>query len=137
MEILSLRQWYSDHTTISELFIDQEPRFAFILEPTVRRDTDPRGIVAIPEGRYEVTMYDSPKNKTRVPILNNVPGRTYIEMHIGNFWNDTDGCLLVGMDRDTDCVLESKKAFSLVVPRIDTALNTGKVFITVRNGKAA
>ena len=137
MELLSVRKGFSNLTTISQLYIDQIPGPAsYILEPTTRVGADPRGIIAIPEGRYEVTMYNSPKNGRRVPILGNVPGRTYIEMHIGNFYTDTDGCLLFGTTMGNDCVLESETAFNLIVPQIDTALTSGSVYITIKNAGA-
>lgn len=134
MELLSLRKWYTDNTTISELYIDQAIQpLCFMLEPTTRAGKDPRGIVAIPEGRYEITLYDSPHFNMKVPLLGNVPGHEYVEIHPGNFEKDTHDCLLPGFKRNIDSVLESRAAFNLIFPLIDHMLTTKSVFITIKN----
>ncbi len=134
MELNLTRKWFTDKSTIGELFIDHLPeKTCYILEPTVRRNKDPRGIVAIPEGRYEITMYSSPKNKRRVPLLNAVPNHSYVEIHIGNFPHDTLDCLLPGVEMAEDCVLKSKEAFEPLCQRIDEALTLTRVFINIRN----
>lgn len=55
----------------------------------------------IPAGKYWVTKYDSPRFKRQVLLLHDVPKRSYIEIHHGNFYSDTEGCILVG-DKHTD-----------------------------------
>jgi hypothetical protein len=81
--------------------------FSYTLEP-VRR---------IPAGTYAATLAVSPKWTAlrgypfRVPLLQNVPGFTEIEIHIGNFPEDTEGCTLVGMERGADEVMSSELAF--------------------------
>ena len=134
MEILSLRRWYTDKTTISELFIDQivDP-LCYILEPTTRIGKDPCGIVAIQEGRYEITLYNSPRFQMRVPILQNVPGHSYVEIHPGNFQIDTHDCLLPGTTYGLDYVGNSREAYEKLFPLIDQELNTKSVFITIKN----
>lgn len=49
----------------------------------------------IPTGEYKLKPYDSP---TKGPVLSveEVPGRTEIEIHAGNYPHDTHGCILVG-----------------------------------------
>lgn len=42
------------------------------------------GISRFPPDKYKVTKYDSP-TKGEVFLLHDVPNRTYIEIHIGNF----------------------------------------------------
>lgn len=134
MEIYSFRRWYSDSTTISELFCDEEKgRFCYVLEPTVRVGKDPRGIVAIPEGRYEITLYDSPRFKMKVPLLNGIVGHSMVEIHPGNGEFDSLDCLLPGLDKGVDTVIHSREAFGLLFARIDAALNTKSVFITIKN----
>ena len=134
MEIYSNRRWYTDNSTISELFIDENPtRICYILEPTTRAGTDPRGIIAIPTGRYEVTLYNSPKHGRIVPILNNIPGHNYVEIHTGNTEVDTLDCLLPGLTMAVDDVGQSIDAFNILFPLIDKELNTKQVFINIKN----
>jgi hypothetical protein len=134
MEIFSTRKWYTDNSTISELYVDEETqRTCYILEPTTRAGKDPRGIVAIPEGRYEITRYNSPRFGMNVPILQNVPGHSYVEIHPGNTEIDTHDCLLPGLIMFTDGVGESRDAFNILFQRIDSELNTKQVWITIKN----
>lgn len=50
----------------------------------------------IPAGVYQCVRYHSPERGYDVFLLENVPGREAIEIHIGNTVHDTDGCLLIG-----------------------------------------
>ena len=49
----------------------------------------------IPAGKYTLMKYYGNTNK-HVFLLMNVPGRTTILIHIGNFHNQTTGCFLTG-----------------------------------------
>lgn len=49
----------------------------------------------IPAGRYDVVKRNSPKYGDHFHVLN-VPNRSYILIHAGNFNRDTKGCILVG-----------------------------------------
>jgi hypothetical protein len=56
----------------------------------------------IPEGTYDVIKTISPtKGKGMIFLLKDVPNRTAIEIHIGNYVTgnhiDTEGCILPGM----------------------------------------
>ena len=135
MELYLDRKWYSDNTTIGELFIDEnmDQRECFILEPTVRQGKDPRGIVAIPQGRYEITLYDSPHFNMKVPLLNNIPGHEFVEIHPGNTEQDTHDCLLPGLERGVDMVVQSRLAFLSLFNKIQDAIEKGPVFINIRN----
>jgi hypothetical protein len=62
----------------------------------VKRET------AIPLGTYRVHLYDSPRHGKRTPELRDVPGFGHIQIHPGNSASDTEGCLCIGLTRDTD-----------------------------------
>ncbi len=55
------------------------------------------GYTAIPYGTYQVSLGWSNKFKRVVPHILNVKGFKFIEIHEGNTSEDTDGCILVGM----------------------------------------
>ncbi len=59
-------------------------------------------ISCIPEGIYDVIKYIRPETKTNVFWIKNVPGRSAILIHAGNFAIgkkiDTKGCILPGMN---------------------------------------
>lgn len=61
--------------------------------------------IDIPIGRYLISMYQSPEHGL-VPLLNNVPGRSMIEIHEGNWEFNSKGCILVGKER---AVIEGKE----------------------------
>lgn len=52
-------------------------------------------ISCIPAGKYEVVKRFSEKYKKHFHLLN-VPGRSMILIHSGNYYTDTKGCILVG-----------------------------------------
>ena len=73
-------------------------------------------VSCINEGVYDTIKYNSP-TKGMVFLLQNVPGREGIEIHVGNYATgkrvDTDGCILPGMafeDIDGDGTLDVIKS---------------------------
>lgn len=54
-----------------------------------------RNISCIPEGKYEVIVRDVPHRGKHFHILN-VPGRSLILIHVGNYYSDIHGCILPG-----------------------------------------
>lgn len=55
-----------------------------------------RNVSCIPTGRYKAKKYKSPNNGDTF-LLENVPGRSLIQIHAGNFYTDIRGCILPGM----------------------------------------
>lgn len=53
-------------------------------------------ISSIHPGLYKARKYFSPTFKKWVVLLNDVPDRTWIEIHHGNFTHQIRGCILVG-----------------------------------------
>lgn len=70
--------------------------------------------IAVPTGTYKITLYESPKHGL-VPLLNDVKGRTMIEIHEGNFEYDSKGCILVGERRVGNTIENSKKTLAKLV----------------------
>lgn len=88
--------------------------------------------IAIPCGTYPVKMLFSNKFSRVVPHIMNVPGFDAIEIHIGNFPKDTDGCTLVGAVAGNDFISDSKATFeNIVLPLITKACEEGDVTITI------
>jgi hypothetical protein len=57
------------------------------------------GQTAIPTGEYKITLYDSPRFKRLLPMLNDVPGFSHILIHGGNTETDTEGCILIAKSK--------------------------------------
>lgn len=71
-----------------------------------------KGQTAIPSGVYPVYITWSPKYKKPMPLIENVKGYSGIRIHSGNSAKDTEGCLLVGKNKEVGKVLESRKTYN-------------------------
>lgn len=93
------------------------------LEPTEREGgTKIKGKTAIPKGRYKVIISYSNKFKKSLPLLLNVPNFEGVRIHSGNDQNDTEGCILCGVNKRVGKVLDSRKWTEYVIGRIRIAL---------------
>lgn len=132
--LLCKRLWFTEKSTISELFIRNEFQ-CFILEDPVRNEIKIQGETAIPFGKYELSLRYSDHFEMLLPLFIGVPNFEGIEFHPGNKPTDTRGCPLPGMIREEDLVLESRRAHSLLMPKIKAAIEVGKVFWEVIDGR--
>ena len=100
------------------------------LEPTWRDYNNGaykiKGRSAIPEGRYAVVITYSPKMKQWLPLLLNVPKFSGIRIHAGNTTKDTEGCILVGKNREVGKVLDSRMWLSRLKQKIVEAKERGE-----------
>ena len=71
-----------------------------------------KGQTAIPTGTYPVKITYSPKYKKNMPLIENVKGYSGIRIHSGNTHKDTEGCVLVGKNKEVGKVLESRKTYN-------------------------
>jgi hypothetical protein len=120
--------------TIGELYVDGV-RSCFTLEDVVRSDGEKvYGETAIPAGRYRVVITFSNRFQHDMPLLVDVPNFEGIRIHPGNTAVDTHGCLLVGMDRHGDSILNSRVAYASVFADIRDAIDRGEeVWIDVKD----
>lgn len=125
------RNTFTNKSTIGDLLMDGVFQ-CFVLEPTCRKQEGVK--LAIPAGKYELALYDSPKNRRSVPLLKEVPGHSFVEIHIGNAPKDTEDCLLPGRLKEPDFVGESELAFNKLLPKIEEKLKQGKVYIDIIGG---
>lgn len=87
-----LRTIYRPESTLGVLSTELEP-ICLTCEDPFRFNLSGRS--AIPAGSYFVKWFDSPKHG-KVFLLEDVPSRDMVEIHIGNGPTDTEGCILVG-----------------------------------------
>lgn len=71
-----------------------------------------KGQTAIPTGVYPVVITYSPKYKKPMPLIDKVKGYSGIRIHSGNTAKDTEGCLIVGKNKEVGKVLESRKTYN-------------------------
>lgn len=123
-----IRKTFTDKSTIGDLYLGDD-LFCVTLERSCR-DTGEEPL-AIPAGRYEITLYDSPHFQRKLPLLNGVLGREYIEIHPANFPEQLKGCIAVGMRKDVDVIYDSRRAFDLLFAEIEKRLQLGKLYIEI------
>lgn len=98
------------------------------------------GVTAIPTGRYLIRIdMVSPKYSKRgqyafcegkVPRLINVPAYQGVLIHIGNSSYDTEGCILVGENKEVGRVLSSTITFRKLYARLKEAKDA--IYITIK-----
>lgn len=98
---IKMSRWYNHDCVIGRLSVGELD--CFTLELPWRDNV--RNVSCIPPGIYPAAIIDSPSNG-RCIQLENVPGRSYIQIHAGNYTRDIEGCILVGdsvkyLDGDT------------------------------------
>lgn len=134
---IALRPTY----TIGKLYID-DVYFCDTIEDTVR-DLNKNGKfdngekkvhskTAIPYGIYEIKYTYSPRFKKYTPQLMNVPSFEGIRIHAGNTSADTEGCLILGKNKQVGKVLNSRATINKFYPIIKNACSNGKVTIEIK-----
>lgn len=134
---IALRPTY----TIGKLYID-DVYFCDTIEDTVR-DTNKsgkfdngeqkiKGKTAIPYGTYEIKWTYSPRFKKYTPQMMNVPSFEGIRIHSGNTSADTEGCLILGKNKQVGKVLNSRATINKFYPIIKEACSNGKVTIEIK-----
>lgn len=111
--------------TIGQLSIDGVHE-CFTLEDVVRPGPKVFGQTAIPAGTYQVVITFSPHFQRELPLLVNVPGFEGVRIHPGNTTADTEGCILVGMDRLAESIGRSRIAFDALFPKLQAAIASGQ-----------
>lgn len=127
------RIWFTPLSTGGELAIDGVPQCKTLELP------NNNGLPGscIPAGTYTVASVYSNHFGRDMPMLVDVPGRTTIEIHWGNTWHDTRGCILVGETHADNFIGNSIKAFVALWPKIDPAMMAKDCMITVVGGFTA
>ena len=132
INLLLLRDTYTEKSTIGELFLNKES-FCDTLELPWRDNQ--RSVSCIPEGIYKVRLRLPRESATRNYIhllIKDVPNRDYILLHIGNTAKDTRGCILVGKGSQQDIVHNSTLAMDLLIKEIIN-LGGAKINLIIKN----
>jgi len=115
MKVEVKRTFKGAEYTIGKLYIDGD-YFCDTLEDAVRKEKIV-GKTAIPVGRYKVKKTYSPRFKKVLPEILNVPNFSGVRIHSGNTAKDTEGCLLLGLNKTKGAVINSQNAMAFFMDR--------------------
>lgn len=90
---------------------------------------------AIPAGTYMFRIAHSPKRGMDVIWINDVPNFNAIQIHIGNYPSNTQGCILVGFGTGYEqAVYQSTICFNylmgLIKHRTHIGMTVGKIIVS-------
>jgi hypothetical protein len=108
----------TENATISELFVNGS-RIGYALEPAWQYNAVNKS--CIPPGRYDAFIRDDEYSRWDYDVIQlvDVFNRSAIQIHIGNFPRNTQGCILPGKGRGTEAVWSSKDAFLELINKLD------------------
>lgn len=147
LEIKSTRYNFGEDFTLSRVYINgvKYDKCPYVLEDAVREVVGQdvscwkiKAETAIPVGRYEVIVDMSQRFGKRMIRLLNVCGYEGVRVHSGNTSHDTEGCLIVGKERNEKWgeLSGSRIALAPLFALIDSHLSKGgKVYWTVEGLK--
>ena len=102
---------------------DKSVVLGYTLERPDEAQNNAQAPFCIPEGTYKVLLQKSPRFGFVTPHLQDVPGRTMIEIHPGNFPKDTEGCILVGESYGLNYLNNSKVVFNNLMSKLNLCIN--------------
>jgi hypothetical protein len=120
------------HTMVTQGFT------CFTLEDTVRAPgVKVPGRTAIPFGRYPLRLTFSERFQRVLPLLEGVIGFDGIRIHPGNTAADTTGCILVGLRREADDILDSQAALKALLPHLEAVAGIEEAWIDILDGRGS
>jgi hypothetical protein len=117
MKVDIYRKAETGESITGEFWIDGLKQ-CYYLEPSRLTPFYP-GHPCVPAGTYGVALTMSPHLGYVCPEVLNVPGRTAIRWHIGNFPKDVLGCCVVGTELGRNFVGNSRAAFDALMAKLD------------------
>lgn len=121
---------YIDGVYFSDVLEDVDRGLDDAMDEATIKKLKVKGQTAIPTGIYQVLLTYSPKYKRIMPLINNVKGYSGIRIHSGNTAKDTEGCLLVGKNKEVGKVLESRITYNALFKRLQQT--KGKIIIDIQ-----
>lgn len=139
MKIEIKREIKTDYLTSGSLFINGFFE-CYTLEDAVRDLGDKcegkqHGITAIPAGQYSLILSFSNRFQKYMPEVLNVPCFKAIRIHSGNKPEDSEGCLIIGTNRETSGLITggtSRPAFESLMRKLRFAEKREKITISIK-----
>ncbi len=133
--LLIIRDNFSDKSTLGKLYLNGE-FMAHTLELAWRDNQ--RSVSCIPRGVYDCRLRVARESASRDYLhllVQDIPERSWILFHIGNFPSDTKGCILTGTHRANtpNKILESRKAHTHLMNTITGREISEKIELVIKN----
>ena len=122
INLLLIRDTFSDKSVLGELYLNGERMCDTLENPWLDNQ---QNISCIPAGIYDVRLRLARESASRDYLhllIQDVPNRSFILIHRGNFPSQTQGCVLVGLGSQQNAVNNSVLAMDLLIKEI---LNLG------------
>jgi hypothetical protein len=121
--------------TDGDLFFGTEALCVTLEEPDRQNK---KGISCIPAGLYRLFIRKNADTRHNYDVLEliGVPGRSNVQIHIGNRLTDTEGCILVGDERGQPGeISHSRVAYAKLFERVQELMEMmpGDVWLDVRD----
>ncbi|TDX52130.1 DUF5675 family protein [Orenia marismortui] len=118
-EIRVIRKEESEESILGEIYVDGE-KVGYTLERTWKNNLPNES--CIPPGEYKAFIKKKETSRWSYDViqLEDVFKRTAIQIHVGNYPDDTQGCILVGKGKGKDAVWSSRDAFEELMSKIDS-----------------
>lgn len=159
MEILHIRKWFTEKSTVGEYFIGGT-RLCYVIEDKDRglinsmpldeiNKLKVHSLTCIPytDKPYEIIISRSNRFSKQasdkagkpvdifLPEVLNVPGFAGVRIHSGNKPEDSEGCQLPGFNYqpqiNPNYLGDSRSAFAMIQAKIEQALKTEKVYLRI------
>lgn len=128
MSVMKLTTISYDDCTIGRLKCGEQEWFSLEL-PWLDNQVN---VSCIPSGKYQYKLRFSPGKQAYVLELQGVNGRTYIQIHVGNFTRQILGCILVGKGLthlDDDGIIDVYDSETAMRELLDVAGDVGTIDI--------
>jgi hypothetical protein len=113
-----VRKEETEQATMGEIYVDGE-QIGYSLEQPWKKNRKSES--CIPPGKYKAYIRDSETSRRDYSLIQliDVFNRDYIQVHIGNYPEDTAGCILPGKDKGENAVWYSQDAYEEIMSKID------------------
>jgi hypothetical protein len=127
LKVLLVRHLMNERETLGKMHIinDQGKIQKSVCTLELPWRDNQRMISCVPEGEYPLILEWSPRFQTKLWTLTNVPNRSGIRIHVGNFTSQINGCILPGthfIDLNRDGIMDVASS-RLALNRFHNTLN--------------
>jgi hypothetical protein len=136
MKLQIIREIFTEKSTIGRMFVD-DAELCYTLEDKDRRleesgcSAKVYGQTCIPRGTYKVVIDYSNHFGKNMPHILDVNCFDGVRIHVGNRPEDSEGCILLGKQEETDFISHSADAFGVFMSTLQSGLAHGEVTLEI------